>query len=88
MDLFDILQQRDINDLREDLERLRRQGDHAGWDMRKVKKLAEELLELKLRVGLLVRLLVAKGVFTAEEFAALLTRARTDPPGPGQPPAP
>ena len=88
MDLFDILQQRDINELREDLERLRRQGDHAGWDARKLKELAEEHLELKLRVGLLVRLLIAKGVFTAEEFAALLARARTDHQGPAQPPAP
>ena len=82
MDFFDILQQRDINDLRADLERLRRQTDHAGWDTRKVKELAEEHLELKLRVGLLVRLLVAKGVFTAEEFAGLLAQARTGPPAP------
>ena len=82
MDFFDILQQRDINDLRADLERLRRQTDHSGWDARKVKELAEEHLELKLRVGLLVRLLVAKGVFSAEEFAGLLAQARTGPPAP------
>jgi hypothetical protein len=79
MDLFDILQQRDIRQLRDDLDRLRRQTDVAGWDARKVKELAEENLELKLRLGLLVRVLIAKGVFTAEEYAGLIAEARRGP---------
>ena len=62
MDLFDILQQQDIRQLRDEIEHLRRQGDTATWDGRRLKELAEENLELKLRLGLLVRLLIAKGV--------------------------
>jgi hypothetical protein len=78
MDLFDILQQADINELRRELAALRRHSDLAAWDMRKVKELAEEHLELKLRVGLLVRLLIAKEVFTAEELAGLIAEARRE----------
>jgi hypothetical protein len=37
--------------------------------------LAAENLELKLRLGLLVRLLISKGVFTAQEYAALIAEA-------------
>jgi hypothetical protein len=33
-------------------------------------------VELKLRLGLLVRLLIAKGVFTAQEYADLVAEAR------------
>ncbi len=76
MDFFDILQQADINQLRQDLDRVRRQTE-SGWDARKLKELAEENLELKLRFGLLVRLLIAKGVFSAEEFAGLIAAARS-----------
>jgi hypothetical protein len=47
----------------------------AGGD-RKVKELAEENLELKLRLGLLVRLLITKGVISAQEFATLIAEAR------------
>jgi hypothetical protein len=73
MDLFEILLQRDINDVRRELERHRLENDLAGWDVR---KLVEENAELKLRLGLLVRLLIARGVFTAEEYAGLMAGAR------------
>jgi hypothetical protein len=39
--------------------------------------LAEENLELKLRLGLLVRLLIARKVITAEEYASLIAEARS-----------
>ena len=45
-------------------------------DLRKVKELAEENVELKLRLGLLVRLLISKGVISAEEYASLIAGAR------------
>jgi hypothetical protein len=77
MDIIgDILMLRDINELREDLDRLRRQGEAGGFGPHQVRQLAEENLELKLRLSLLVCLLIAKGVFSAEEFAGLLAGAR------------
>jgi hypothetical protein len=79
LDIFTILHEADIRQLRDDLKRLR-EKELAAWDPRKFKELAEENLELKLRVGLLVRLLIAKGVFSAEEYATLLAAARSNKP--------
>ncbi len=80
MDIFDIVwlaaQEKEIGEVREQVERERLERDLAAWDLRKVKELAEENLELKLRLGLLVRLLISKGVISAEEYAALLAAAR------------
>ena len=55
-------------------ERLER--DLAGSDLAKVKQLAEENLELKLRLGLLLRLLISKGVINAHEYAAMVAQPR------------
>ena len=81
MDLLDFLwnvnQERQIGELRGQLRQVRLEYDLAAWDLEKVKDLAEENLELKLRLGLLVRLLVKKGLITAQEFAALLAEARS-----------
>jgi hypothetical protein len=77
MDAWDYLQDHEIRQLREQVERLRSEHDLANWDLKKVRELAEENLELRLRLALLVRLLIAKGVFTAEEYASLLAAART-----------
>lgn len=83
MNLFDFLwlvepgldHERRIEDLRRGLDQMRLEQDLAGG-VRKLKDLAEENLELKLRLGLLVRLLITKGVFTAQEYAALISEAR------------
>jgi hypothetical protein len=85
MDLFDLLwnvsQERQIAELRGHLDRLRLEQDLAGGSSApgQVKELARENLELKLRLGLLVRLLISKGVITAEEYAALIAEARPRP---------
>ena len=50
------------------LHRERLERDLAGSDLAKVKQLAEENLELKLRLGLLLRLLISKGVIDAHEL--------------------
>ena len=80
MDLFDFLwnvsQERQIDELRRNLNRVRLEHDLARWDVDKVKELAEENMVLKVRLGLLVRLLIAKGVITAQEYAALIADAR------------
>jgi hypothetical protein len=76
MNFYDLLLQKDVNELHAQFDRLQLEHDTAHWDLAKVKELAAENLELKFRVGLLVRLLIAKGVFTAEEYATLMTGAR------------
>jgi len=76
MDFYDLLLQKDVNELHAQLDRLQLEHDTAHWDIRKVKDLAAENLDLKLRLGLLVRLLIAKGVFSAEEYAKLLAQTR------------
>jgi hypothetical protein len=79
MDVFDFLwnvdQERQIGELRGHIDRMHAERDPANWDLRRAKELAEENLELKLRLGLLVRLLIAKGVITAPEYAALIAEA-------------
>lgn len=85
MDLLDLLwnhrQDQSIEDLRAKVQTARTDDDFAGDRMR---RLAEENFELKLRLGLLVRLLISKGVFTAQEFAALVAEARVDDAGRGE----
>jgi hypothetical protein len=77
--LGDIGQQMDLNEVREQLERLRAERDLAEWDLSKVREVADELDELELRHGMLVRLLVSKGLITAEEYASLISAARPEP---------
>ena len=67
--------ERRIEELRGSLDRVRREQDLADWDLGKVKEFANEYLQLKLRLGLLVRLLISKGVITAQEYAALIAEA-------------
>lgn len=82
MDFFDFLwnlsQEHQIGELRSQLNQARLEHDIAGGDRRSVKELAAENLELKLRLGLLARLLIAKGVFTAQEYAALIAENRPE----------
>jgi len=79
MDLFDFLwnvsQERQLEELRGQLDQVRLEHDLAGGD-RKMKELADENLELKLRLGLLVRLLISKDAITAQEYAALIAESR------------
>jgi hypothetical protein len=77
IDLFwNVSQDNRIRDVRERVDRLQAQRDMAGMDGR---QLAEENAALRLRLGLLIRLLIAKGVFTAEEFARLIAEAQPKP---------
>jgi hypothetical protein len=79
MDLFDFLwnadQEHQIAELRDRIDRMRLEHDLSGGD-RKMMELAAENVELKLRLGLLVRLLIAKGIITAQEFAGLISETR------------
>ena len=78
MSFDDLLLQKDVNELHAQLDRLQLEHDQTHWDLGKVKELAAENVDLKLRLGLLVRLLIAKGVFTAEEYAKLIADARAN----------
>jgi hypothetical protein len=77
MDLLDLLwdvhQDRRINDLNAEVDRLHEARVAARGN---VGQLVEENAGLRLRLGLLVRLLISKGVITAEEFAGLIAEAQ------------
>jgi hypothetical protein len=82
--LWNVSQERQIDELRKHLDRVRLEQDLGGGDLRrKVQELAEDNVELKLRLGLLVRLLIGKGLFTAEEFAGLIAATRPRSHGEG-----
>jgi hypothetical protein len=80
MDLFDLLWQRSqdyrIDEIRDRMERRDQERARAGAGNARISELAQESSELKLRFGLLVRLLISKGVFSAEEFAGLIAESR------------
>ena len=80
MDFLDLLwnssQERRLRDVRETVDRMEIERDLRGWDIR---ELAAENAALRLRLGLLVRLLVGKGVITAQEYAALIAEAQPRP---------
>jgi hypothetical protein len=77
IDLFwNIGQDRELDELRAQLERVRLERDRSAGDARTVKELVAENDELRLRLGLLLRLLISKGVITAEEYANLIAATR------------
>lgn len=82
MDFLDLLWSYDtgngIKDLYSRFEKDRLERDLAAVDLATVKRLVEENQELQLRLGLLLRLLISKGVITAEEFAAAIAEARPE----------
>ncbi len=75
-------QRHQIQDLRSQVDQLRSEHDLANWDLPKLKDVAAENLELKVRLGLLVRLLISKGVISAEEYATLIAAAHPSPKSP------
>jgi hypothetical protein len=80
MDIFDLLwnvsQERQLEELRGRLDRAQLEQDLSVGNPQKLKELTEENLQLKLRLGLLVRLLISKGLITAQEYAALIADVR------------
>lgn len=76
----DLLQDVRTAELRESVKQLEAERMLDDGDRRTTKDLAEENKELKLRLGLLIRLLVQKNVITAEEYAAQLAEARPKRP--------
>jgi hypothetical protein len=75
--LGDLGQQLDIEELREHVEQIKSKHESTTWDVHKIKEVAHDLIELQLRHGLLVRLLIAKGLVSAEEYAGLISAARS-----------
>lgn len=80
MDLLDLFfegaQNRSIDEMREQLQRIQAEREAQLWDL---PALATENQELKLRLGLLVRLLISKGIFTAAEYASLIQETQPRP---------
>jgi hypothetical protein len=79
--LGDVGQQLQLHDLQNDVEQIRGDLGKSGWSEGQIRELAERVLDLHLRLGVLVRLLIAKGVIRAEEFAPLIADSRTKPKG-------
>jgi hypothetical protein len=77
--LGDIGQQLDINELQEQVDRMRTERDLEGFGSPKPPQLAEDLLQLQVRLGVLVRLLIEKGVISAEEYAKLIAVGQAKP---------
>ena len=80
MDVFDLLwnvsQERQLEELRGRLDRAQLEQDLSVGNPRNPRELSEENLQLKLRLGLLVRLLISKGLISAQEYAALIADVR------------
>ena len=83
MDLLDLLwlrsQDQRIDEIRNQLERRDLDWERAGGGPARLQEMAKENLELKLRLALLIRLLISKGIFAAEEFASLIAESRPKP---------
>jgi hypothetical protein len=67
-------QMRRIRELSGEVERLHQDRMAERGDAR---QLADENAALRLRLGLLVRLLISKGVITAPEYAAMIAEAES-----------
>ena len=69
----DLGQNLEIEALRERLDQMRDEGTPAArTQKRQIEALQEEVHELKLRLGVLIKLLVAKNLLTAQEIASMI----------------
>ena len=69
----DLGQNLEIEALRERLDQMRDERTPATWTQKKqIEALQEETQELKLRLGVLIKLLVAKNLLTAQEIASMI----------------
>jgi hypothetical protein len=77
----DIGQNLEIENIQERLDEMRHEREGAGGSQKKqIETLQEEVHELRVRLAVLMKLLVAKNVLTAEEIAAMI--AALEPEGP------
>ncbi len=79
MDVIDLLwntgQDRQLREVHEQVNQIQSERASKGVNIR---ELLAENAELRLRLGLLVRLLISKGVFNAEEFAAHIAETQSN----------
>lgn len=86
MDIIDLFwnsaQDRSIDELKSS------QTKTAGRHAASIQHLREENHELRIRIGVLIRMLIERGVFSAEDFANSVnqTKEKLNPPAP-KPPA-
>jgi hypothetical protein len=77
----DMLQNLEIEALQERLNQMRdEKAPAAGTQEKQIKSLREETHELKVRLAVLIKLLVAKNVLTAQDIASMI--AALEPEGP------
>ncbi len=87
LDFCDLRQDAELHELREELARLKAERERTDAALEPLHDLAERVAECQLRQGLLVRLLIGKGLLTAAEYAALIATAHQRPSAPPDPPA-
>jgi hypothetical protein len=75
----DMSQNLEIQDLQERLDQMRSEMPAAGSQAKQIATLQDETHELKVRLAVLIKLLVAKNVLTAQEIAAMI--AALEPEG-------
>ncbi len=63
-----------ISDLRRKLHELEMDQELDAPSQTKIKELTEENFRLRFRLGVLVRLLISKGLVTAEEYTEMFDR--------------
>ena len=69
----DIGQNLEIEELQERLNQMRDEKTTASWTQEKqIKALREETHELRVRLAVLIKLLVAKKLLTAQEIASMI----------------
>jgi hypothetical protein len=68
----DMAQNLEIQDLQQRLDRMRNEPPAAGAQAKQIATLREETHGLKVRLAVLIKLLVAKNVLTAQEIASMI----------------
>jgi hypothetical protein len=78
----DIGQNLAIQDIEERLDQMRQDKSRAaGSQKRQIEALQEEVHELRVRLAVLMKLLVAKKVLTAEEIASMIAALEPEDSG-------
>jgi hypothetical protein len=75
----DIGQNLEIEELQQRLDEMRNEKAAASWTQEKqVEALREETHHLKVRLAVLIKLLVAKNLLTAQEIASMITALESE----------
>jgi hypothetical protein len=76
-----VAQNLEIKDIQERLDRMRDEKTPAAWTQEKqIAALQEETHDLRLRLGVLIKLLVGKNLLSAHEIASMIAALEPEDP--------